>query len=75
MGVHEHRWTCSAEAGNPSRHTINIVYLVEPTNPEFTIELDEQHTATKFVEQIEETSHRYVQEYFRAHNLPGDNRS
>lgn len=70
LGVHEHRWKTSAEAGGPSRHTINTVYLVEPTNPEAAIELDNQHTGAKFVDEVEKTSHEYVQEYFEAHNLP-----
>lgn len=70
LGVHEHRWETSAEAGAPSRHTVNIVYLAEPATGDFEIELDAQHTATKFVKTVDETYHKYVQDYFANHDLP-----
>jgi len=72
LGVHEHIWETSAEAGNPSRHTVNIVYLVEPTVDHFEIRLDDQHSAIRFVKTVDETYHEYVKEYFADHELaPG----
>lgn len=69
LGVHEHIWVISAESGNPSRHTVNIVYLAEPTTGDFDIKLDEQHTAFRFVTSVDETYHEYVREYFADHEL------
>lgn len=70
LGIHEHVWETSAEAGRPSRHTVNIVYLVEPADPDFEISLDDQHTTTRFVESVDESYHEYVREYFADHDLP-----
>lgn len=70
LGVHEHRWETSAERGSPSRHTVNVVYLVEPTVEAFEIALDDQHTAVTYVNSVDDTHHEYVREYFEGHDLP-----
>lgn len=70
LGVTEHRWETSAEAGGPSRHTVNIVFLVEPASQPYTIELDDQHTDTKFVTSVDESYQEYVQHYLQKFDLP-----
>lgn len=70
LGVTEHRWETSAEAGEPSRHTVNVIFLVEPATPSYTIDLDDQHTATKFVTMVDDTYHQYVQHYMTTFDLP-----
>lgn len=70
LGVHEHFWKTSAEVGHPSRHTVNLVFLVTPVESEFEVCLDDQHSAVKFIEEIRSSHHEYVKDYFAEHNLP-----
>lgn len=70
LGVHEHFWETSAESGGPSRHTVNVVFLVEPSSRDFSVDLDDQHIDVQFVEAVGESYHEYVRKYFEKHDLP-----
>lgn len=63
LGVYAHFWDTSAEHGNPSRHTVNVVYQVTPTDEEQAISLDDQHTDLKWISEIEDEFHEYVKRY------------
>jgi len=63
LGVQEHFWEVHETNEGVSRHTVNIVYRVSPTNPDFTVDLDKQHSDYRFVSEIEPGLHEYVREY------------
>ncbi|WP_207589832.1 NUDIX domain-containing protein [Halomontanus rarus] len=63
FGVYTHFWETSAEQGQPSRHTINIVYHVTPTGDQPTISLDAQHTETRWASEQSEEFHEYINTY------------
>ena len=63
LGVYEHFWETSAEPGSPSRHTVNVVFRAVPAADEPEIELDDQHAAYRFVDEIEPELHEYVRRY------------
>jgi colanic acid biosynthesis protein WcaH len=69
LGVYAHFWETSAVAGEASRHTVNVVFRVTAADPEFEIELDEQHEAYRFLTKREPDLHRYVQDYIDGHGL------
>ncbi|QLG48910.1 NUDIX domain-containing protein [Natrinema halophilum] len=70
LGVHEHFWDTSDATGAPSRHTVNIVFLVRPQYPNKEIDLDDQHSDARFVTEATDSYHDYVREYFDRHSLP-----
>lgn len=43
LGVYSDVWESSAVGGNPSRHTVNTVFRVSPSEHDFEITLDDQH--------------------------------
>lgn len=69
LGVYSHLWETSAAAGSPSRHTVNVVYLVEPLDQEPEITLDEQHTTYRWITELTEDYHEYVEQYIEENNL------
>jgi len=69
LGVHEHFWEAHETSEHVSRHTVNMVYRASPTDPEFTIELDEQHSDYRFVSEAEPKMHEYVREYLLSYDL------
>ncbi|WP_123537742.1 NUDIX domain-containing protein [Halosimplex salinum] len=74
VGVYEHFWEASAIDGVDSRHTVNIVFRVRRTDPDQSVELDEQHDDYRFVTGDEDGLHEYVREYLADLDLDGDER-
>jgi len=68
LGVHAHFWRESADGG-PSRHTVNVVYHAVPADKEYEIELDDGHSAYRFLSTLEPGLHEYVREYVRRYDL------
>jgi len=69
LGVYSHFWETSAEQGAPSRHTVNIVFHVTPSNDSPSITLDEQHSETRWITELEDDLHDYVITYLKDSNL------
>jgi len=69
LGVHAHLWRSSAVEGSPSRHTVNVVYHATPASESFSVDLDEQHSAHRFVTTVGPDHHEYVREYVETHDL------
>lgn len=69
FGPYAHFWENSTVKGSPSRHTVNSVYHVTPANNDYEITLDDQHSAYRFVTEIEPDLHEYVRLYLRDNNL------
>lgn len=69
LGVHAHFWPPEQTEHETSRHTVNIVYLVEPTSRPVEIELDDQHEDYRYLSQPEPDLHEYIQEYLETHEL------
>lgn len=63
LGVYSHFWETSALPGSPTRHTVNVVYRVGACDPEFEIDLDEQHSEYRFLTGAESGLHPYVERY------------
>lgn len=63
LGVYSHYWDSSAVAGEPSRHTVNVVFLVRPAETNPTIELDDQHDDYRILTTTDNDLHKYVQLY------------
>jgi len=61
LGIHERFWEAHETSEAVSRHTVNIVYRTSPTNPNFTIDLDEQHSDYRFVSEVKPEMHDYVE--------------
>ncbi len=68
LGVHSHFWDTASVEGVDSRHTVNVVFLVTPTD-EFDVTLDCQHDEWRLVHSLEESAHEYAKEYIQAYNL------
>lgn len=62
LGASEHHWTASSVDGVDRRHTVPIVYLVEPAG-EFEVSLDEQHDDWRLLRSREDGLHEYVTAY------------
>jgi colanic acid biosynthesis protein WcaH len=69
LGVQEHFWDESAPSEDVSRHTVNIVYRVEPSATQFEITLDDQHTEYEFISEPREEHHEMVARYFEDYDL------
>jgi colanic acid biosynthesis protein WcaH len=69
LGVYAHFWEGSAVAGNASRHTVNVTFRVKPADPEFSVELDGQHEAYRFLSEPESGLHEYVERYIEDNDL------
>lgn len=63
LGVSEHFWGTSSVDGVERRHTVPIVYLVEPSG-EFAVDLDDDHDAWRLVDRPDAGLHEYVRQYF-----------
>lgn len=48
---------------NNSTHTINIVFLATPTNPQATVTLDEQNSEYSWYTHVNNSWHPYVQKF------------
>ena len=68
LGVHGHFWETASVEGADSRHTVNVVFLVSPTDG-LDITLDSQHDDWRLVHAVDETHHEYVREYVETHDL------
>lgn len=69
LGSYSHFWEGDTAADRPSRHTVNIPFLVTPAAKEFEIALDSQHSEYRFVSEIESDMHEYVTHYLRDNDL------
>lgn len=69
LGVHAHFWETSDVVGNPSRHTVNVVFLVTPLDDDPPIELDDQHTEYRILGEPEPDLHEYVRRYVEEYEL------
>jgi len=68
-GPYAHFWKSSSVEGSPSRHTVNPVFHVTPTNNNYAIQLDDQHTDYRFVTELEPDMHPYVRLYLTDNDL------
>jgi len=69
LGSYSHFWEGDAGQDRPSRHTVNIPFLVTPAIEEFEISLDSQHSEYRIVDTIEADMHEYVRLYLRDNAL------
>jgi len=69
LGVHAHFWAESETPEGVSRHTVNVVYRAAPATDAFEIDLDEQHSAYRFLAEPEPGLHEYVREYLDTYDL------
>ncbi len=69
LGPYSHFWPESPAEGSPSRHTVNHVFYVTPATEEFEITLDDQHSAYRFITDLEPELHEYVQLYLTDNQL------
>lgn len=69
LGSYSHFWEGDADQDRPSRHTVNIPFLVSPAVGDFEIALDSQHSAYRFVDELEPDMHEYVTRYLRDNDL------
>jgi colanic acid biosynthesis protein WcaH len=63
LGVSEHFWETASVAGLDSRHTVPVVYRVEPTPVDQPIVLDSQHDEYRVLREPGGSLHEYVREY------------
>lgn len=68
-GPYAHFWEESSVAGSPSRHTVNVVFHVEPVRTEYEISLDDQHSEYRFLTEVEDDLHEYVRHYLEDNDL------
>lgn len=71
LGATEHRWDGSSVDGLDSRHTVPIVYRVEPTDG-LDVTLDDQHDDWRLLREPESTLHEYVRRYLDRWDLLGE---
>jgi colanic acid biosynthesis protein WcaH len=69
LGVQEHFWDESAPSEDVSRHTVNVVFRVEPTAADPEITLDDQHTDYAFISEPGPEHHEMVRRYFEDYDL------
>lgn len=69
LGIYEHFWEKGDLDGSSTRHTVNIVFLARPANDGYEIRLDEQHSAYRFLTEIESGLHEYVRRYLQENDL------
>jgi colanic acid biosynthesis protein WcaH len=69
LGVYEHFWEEEDLDGSSTRHTVNVVFLARPETDGYEIELDEQHSAYRFLTEVEPGLHEYVRRYLRENDL------
>lgn len=68
LGVHAHFWETASVEGAQSRHTVNVVFLVRPTDG-LTITLDDQHDDWRLLQSPDPSLHEYVREYVETYDL------
>lgn len=69
LGVFSHFWSTSAVGDRPSRHTVNIVYQVQPANINFEISLNAEHKDYRFISDLTPELHEYVRKYINENDL------
>lgn len=69
LGVQSHFWAETSVEGLDDRHTVNVVFLVEPVADDPDIELDEQHSDYRYLRERERGLHEYVQTYIDEYDL------
>ena len=62
LGAAEHLWDTLSVAGVESRHTVPVVYRVEPTD-DLDVTLDDQHDEWRLLRTREPGLHEYVRAY------------
>lgn len=63
LGVSEHFWETTSVAGLDARHTVPVVYRVEPASADQPIALDGQHDEYWVLREPDGSLHEYVREY------------
>jgi len=69
LGVQSHFWDESSVEGLEDRHTVNVIYHVEPVEMPPDIELDDQHSDYRYLQSSERGLHEYVQTYLDEYDL------
>lgn len=69
LGVYSHFWETSALPGAPSRHTVNNVFHARTMTDQPRIELDNQHSEYRFVDELEPGLHDHVRQYVTENEL------
>jgi len=68
LGVQEHFWDSAAPAGADSRHTVNVVFEVSPTDG-LDVTLDDQHDDWQLLAEPDPSLHEYVRKYIERYEL------
>ena len=68
LGVSEHFWETASVPGLDSRHTLVVVYRVQPEESA-SIALDDQHDDWRVLRERETDLHEYVLEYLDRFDL------
>jgi colanic acid biosynthesis protein WcaH len=69
LGVQSHFWDESSVEGLDDRHTVNVIYHVEPVEQPPDLELDDQHSDFRYLQEPERGLHEYVQTYLDEYDL------
>lgn len=68
LGVQEHFWDDASMEGVETRHTVNVVFEVTPTDG-LEVSLDDQHDGWRLLEEPDPTLHEYVRRYVERYDL------
>lgn len=69
LGVYEHIWEPQQTNVSEGRHTINVVYHAVPKRGNYEINLDEQHSDFRFIDEVSSDLHKYVRLYLTDNDL------
>jgi colanic acid biosynthesis protein WcaH len=69
LGTHSHFWETSSVEGLDSRHTVAVVYRVEPAAADPEIRLDDQHSESRVLTEPDPDLHEYVRLYLEEYEL------
>lgn len=69
LGVQAHFWERSSVDGVDSRHTVNVVHAVVPSDG-LDVTLDDQHDDWRLLREPEPGLHEYVRRYLDSYDLP-----
>lgn len=71
LGANAHYWDTSEQSADVGRHTVVVVYRVTvAADPEPEPELDDQHSAYRWLAGPDPDLHEYVHRYFERFDLP-----
>ncbi|MEF8775282.1 MAG: NUDIX domain-containing protein [Haloarculaceae archaeon] len=71
LGASEHFWDTTSVSGVESRHTVPVVYRIEP-RADLDVTLDDQHDDWRLLRTRESGLHQYVQAYLDRWDLLED---